>query len=160
MIENHQFSEAILIALAFVPFHQQKWFGNHRSKSWAGFSDRWFFLETSVIPRKEAPSSVQRRFSPKECDGVTLHLKKRMDQLEMKLREHTDDSLHSFEARVSQDLQVALSPRCLRAVRAGFGDQEYPGGLGRWIFERFKVWDHADKPAGWSVLHCWWKWDV
>jgi len=40
-----------------------------------------------------------------ECDGVTLHLKKRMDQLEMKLREHTDDSLHSFEARVSQDLQ-------------------------------------------------------
>ena len=48
----------------------------------------------------------------------------------MKLREHTDDSLHSFEARVSQDLQVALSPHCLRAVRAGFGDQEYPGGLG------------------------------
>lgn len=40
-----------------------------------------------------------------ECDGVTLHLKKRIDQLEMKLREHTDDSLHSFEARVSQDLQ-------------------------------------------------------
>ena len=53
-----------------------------------------------------SPSAVFCFFA-KECDGVTLHLKKRMDQLEMKLREHTDDSLHSFEARVSQDLQVA-----------------------------------------------------
>eukprot|EP00435_Cladocopium_sp_Y103_P051093 s1955_g15.t1 len=40
-----------------------------------------------------------------ECDGVTLHLKKRMDQLELKLREHLDDSLQSFESRVSQDFQ-------------------------------------------------------
>ncbi|CAL1127352.1 unnamed protein product [Cladocopium goreaui] len=40
-----------------------------------------------------------------ECDGVTLHLKKRMDQLELKLREHLDDSLQSIESRVSQDFQ-------------------------------------------------------
>lgn len=40
-----------------------------------------------------------------ECDGVTLHLKKRMDQLELKLRENLDDSLQSIESRVSQDFQ-------------------------------------------------------
>eukprot|EP00438_Fugacium_kawagutii_P010496 Skav205489 [mRNA] locus=scaffold830:505662:518520:- [translate_table: standard] len=40
-----------------------------------------------------------------ECDGVTLHLKKRIDQLEIKLREHMDDSLQSFESRVTQDFQ-------------------------------------------------------
>lgn len=40
-----------------------------------------------------------------ECDGVSLHLKKRMDQLEIKLREHVDDALHSLESRVSQDFQ-------------------------------------------------------
>ena len=42
---------------------------------------------------------------------MTLHLKKRMDQLEIKLREHTDDALHSLESRVSQDLQVPWKPR-------------------------------------------------
>ena len=37
---------------------------------------------------------------------MTLHLKKRMDQLELKLREHLDDSLQSIESRVSQDFQA------------------------------------------------------
>ena len=36
---------------------------------------------------------------------MSLHLKKRMDQLEIKLREHVDDALHSLESRVSQDFQ-------------------------------------------------------
>ena len=37
---------------------------------------------------------------------MTLHLKKRIDQLELKLREHLDDSLQSIESRVSQDFQA------------------------------------------------------
>ena len=37
---------------------------------------------------------------------MTLHLKKRMDQLEIKLREHMDDALHAMEARMAQDFQA------------------------------------------------------
>ena len=40
---------------------------------------------------------------------MTLHLKKRMDQLELKLRENLDDSLQSIESRVSQDFQAQLA---------------------------------------------------
>lgn len=37
---------------------------------------------------------------------MALHLKKRMDQLEIKMREHMDDALHAMESRMAQDFQA------------------------------------------------------
>eukprot|EP00913_Durusdinium_trenchii_P030731 g28784.t1 len=60
-----------------------------------------------------------------ECDGVSLHLKKRMDQLEIKLREHSTDRLKDLEQRVicssATAREASASITALRSSRLEVG---------------------------------------
>ena len=77
------------------------------------FCSSFLNFTTSFPPQHPSPPAMACHgpygLAFQECDGVTLHLKKRMDQLELKLREHLDDSLQSIESRVSQDFQAGIT---------------------------------------------------
>lgn len=54
-----------------------------------------------------------------------------MDQLEIKLREHVDDALHSLESRVSQDFQDSRCRRLrtIRPARDALGKPALPASV-------------------------------